>query len=77
VLQHNVVVVAQTAEAASQQWLNAQNARMQTFHVAYYAYERVITTRLTPLLSDSAALQQYDLRRPPYRATRRHGAVTA
>jgi hypothetical protein len=42
VLQHNVAVVAQTAEAASQQWLNAQNARMQTFHVAYYAYERAL-----------------------------------
>jgi hypothetical protein len=77
VLQHNVVVVAQTAEAASRQGLNAQIARMQTFHVAYHAYERVRPTRLTPVLSDSAALQQYDLRRPRYRATRRHSAVNA
>jgi hypothetical protein len=66
----------QTAEAASQQGLNAQSARMQTFPDACHAYERVIPTRLTPVLSKLAALQQYDLRRPPYRATRRHSAVT-
>jgi hypothetical protein len=62
-INNNAAVVAQTAEAASQQGLNAQITRMQMFYVAYHAYERVILTRLTPVLSDSAALQQYDLRR--------------
>jgi hypothetical protein len=59
VLHHNVAVVAQTAAAASKQWLTARIACVYTFPVACHAYLRVTPTRLTHMPSESAALQQY------------------
>jgi hypothetical protein len=60
--------------------MSARIARRQTFPVACHAYLRVIPTRLTPVLSESAALQQYavgqDLRQSLYRATRRHSTAS-